>query len=365
MSAAVSTRADASRKERTALAGWVVSALPVIALVLSASMKLPHLAAGRRHLRRQVRLRGGRALANRAARAHLRAALRRPPHVGSRGAAAHGLPRGGGRHARSSWRRLRPSRPGRYPRLGRPLSARIRAYAGSPRSALSRRGWASPTSGYFAKYVVARFWPLHVSFFVERPSFRMRGISFACIPRVERISSARRPSLCFLRSATILSRVAWISTAERRGSRPLERTALGGWTAEGAATAFGGALRNARPVPTPPPEPASWETRIAKRGATEDLHDLIYEGTGEDVDLGLNVGHRVGMVRSEYRTATPSMALDRRRLGRDPPRGARALARFCTPAATNAAMLASIITVARIAWRSMKRPGRSKLASLT
>lgn len=44
---------------------------------------------------------------------------------------------------------------------------------------------------------------------------------------------------------------------------------------------------------------------IAKRGATEDLHDLIYEGTGEDVDLGLNVGHRVGMVRSEYRTATP------------------------------------------------------------
>ncbi len=42
MSAAVSTRADASRKERTALAGWVVSALPVIALVLSASMKLSH-----------------------------------------------------------------------------------------------------------------------------------------------------------------------------------------------------------------------------------------------------------------------------------------------------------------------------------
>jgi len=43
--------------------------------------------------------------------------------------------------------------------------------------ALSRRG--GPRFGQAAKYVVARFWPLLLSFREDRPSLRTRGSSFA------------------------------------------------------------------------------------------------------------------------------------------------------------------------------------------
>ena len=47
---------------------------------------------------------------------------------------------------------------------------------------------------------------------------------------------------------------------------------------------------------------------IAKGGATKDLDDLIDEGPGEDVDLGLNVGHRAAMLRSSIGRQLPLMA---------------------------------------------------------
>ncbi len=57
---------------------------------------------------------------------------------------------------------------------------------------------------YFAKYVVARFCPLLVSFFFEIPSFRIRGISSDCMPRFKRISFSSEAVLGgrFLTSAT-------------------------------------------------------------------------------------------------------------------------------------------------------------------
>jgi hypothetical protein len=75
-------------------------------------------------------------------------------------------------------------------------------------------------SAHLAKYVVALLRPLLVSFFVAIPCLRMRGISFNCMPSVERISSARMPSLCVFTSRTILSSTWAISAAERRGKRP-------------------------------------------------------------------------------------------------------------------------------------------------
>src|ERR1035438_8008393 len=73
---------------------------------------------------------------------------------------------------------------------------------------------------HFAKYVVARLLPLLVSFFFAMPSLRMRGISFGSIPSFERISSALIPSLCVFTRRTILFRPAWMSSSERRRSRP-------------------------------------------------------------------------------------------------------------------------------------------------
>jgi hypothetical protein len=73
---------------------------------------------------------------------------------------------------------------------------------------------------YLAKYVVARFCPFERSFFVLRPSLSTRGSSLACIPSSERICSALSPSLFFDTKATIWSRAAEISSAERRGRRP-------------------------------------------------------------------------------------------------------------------------------------------------
>ena len=49
-----------------------------------------------------------------------------------------------------------------------------------------------------AVYVVALFCPLDRSFFLTSPSFRTRGISFASMPKVARISSARRPPKALL-----------------------------------------------------------------------------------------------------------------------------------------------------------------------
>src|SRR5580693_6541293 len=116
---------------------------------------------------------------------------------------------------------------------------------------------------YVAVYVVARFWPLLLSFFFARPSWRTRGISLLCILSAERICSARSPSFLPFTSATTWSSALAICSGERRARRPDLRARVAAGAA-GAALDFGG-----RPGPrlAPLPESASSSSRLAPRMA--------------------------------------------------------------------------------------------------
>ena len=125
-----------------------------------------------------------------------------------------------GRRRRSSWRRTRRTRRcrssrslsycARCSRMPPPARAEPR-FLQSYRPSRSHRSaeHRTATSGthaeagqptYRAKYVVARFCPLLVSFLVARPSFRTLGISRTSSFRAARICSARRPPLLDLSS---------------------------------------------------------------------------------------------------------------------------------------------------------------------
>src|ERR1019366_7543161 len=170
---------------------------------------------------------------------------------------------------------------------------------------------------YFAKYVVARFCPLLDSFFVETPSFRMRGISFGSSPSFCRISSARSPFFCVLTRRTILLSVAAISSSERRRRRPFalgagERSETALRAAPDEAKDFGGSARSDRPPPAfvPPSSsrdvsrmaPRTCSANVAARACSWDWRVMAGEGK-EAIDPWLLLGQRPVFLNEQSKLA--------------------------------------------------------------
>ncbi len=121
---------------------------------------------------------------------------------------------------------------------------------------------------YFAKYVVARFWPTERIFFRLSPSLRIRGSSLACMLSSVRICSARRPFFRLPRRDTTTSRVFAMSSADLRGRRPFR--AAGARPARGAKAAL--AARGSARWPLPPSR-ISWSDELFTASRTESTND--------------------------------------------------------------------------------------------